>query len=502
METLKAKSKSFFKQKRFWIPAVLVLALGAYFIFRPTNNAAKTVTDKAAYVNVKQTILATGQVTSKTDLDLSFSASGIVRHVYVSVGDRVREGQTLATLDQGQAQATLTQARGALAAAQARLAQTLAGASSENIKLAQVTLDQTKLTQGILVSNAYHKLLNSTLTVDPQGDGGNPSSYVTPIVSGAYNGDTEGVIKISVSYTGNGGFFSASGLVSATGLVNSNLAQPIGDSGLSIKFPTNVSNISNWIIRIPNKNAPDYLTNYNVYQSALSEQNLSVSQREAELAVKQAGARSADVDLAKADIISALGQVESAQAKYNDTVISAPASGTITSVDIKLGELATAQKEVIILQDVSNIYVESNINEANISSVAIGLPIDITYDAFGSDRMFKGKVTQVNPSSTLISGVVNYKVTASIDDTKNLRPGMTANMTINVQEKDHVLAVPLRAIIIDSATGKKTIRIVTNTKTKAYKEVPVTTGLEGDGGIVEVTSGISEGDEFVVFIQK
>ena len=157
---------------------------------------------------------------------------------------------------------------------------------------------------------------------------------------------------------------------------------------------------------------------------------------------------------------------------------------------------------MIILQDVSNIYVESNINEANISSVAIGLPIDITYDAFGSDRMFKGKVTQVNPSSTLISGVVNYKVTASIDDTKNLRPGMTANMTINVQEKDHVLAVPLRAIIIDSATGKKTIRIVTNTKTKAYKEVPVTTGLEGDGGIVEVTSGISEGDEFVVFIQK
>ena len=75
-------------------------------------------------------------------------------------------------------------------------------------------------------------------------------------------------------------------------------------------------------------------------------------------------------------------------------------------------------------------------------------------------------------------------------------------MTIKVKEKDHVLAVPDRAVLIDSTTNKKTVRVVNNTKTKTFTEVPVTTGLEGDGGIVEITSGISEGDEFVVLIKK
>jgi multidrug efflux pump subunit AcrA (membrane-fusion protein) len=130
------------------------------------------------------------------------------------------------------------------------------------------------------------------------------------------------------------------------------------------------------------------------------------------------------------------------------------------------------------------------------------MSIEITYDAFGTDRVFKGHVASIDPSSTLVSGVVNYKVTASIDDTKDLRPGMTANMTIKVREKDHIIAIPTRAILIDEATSKKTVRVITNTKTKEFKEVPVTTGIEGDGGMIEVTSGLSQGDEFVVLIKK
>jgi multidrug efflux pump subunit AcrA (membrane-fusion protein) len=60
--------------------------------------------------------------------------------------------------------------------------------------------------------------------------------------------------------------------------------------------------------------------------------------------------------------------------------------------------------------------------------------------------------------------------------------------------------VPLRAILTD-ANGNRTIRIVTNTKTKAFKEVPIVTGLEGDNGMAEVMSGLKEGDEYVVLIK-
>ncbi len=493
------KTKNILKKKKVWIPLALVLLLIGYFVFRPTNNAANTVTDTAKYVDLKQTVLATGQVTSKTDLNLSFNSSGVVRRLYVAVGDRVHTGQTLATLDQGQALATLTQSRGALASANARLAKTLAGASTEEITLAQVSLDQTKLTQATLVSNAYHNLINSTPEAVPEGLNGD---YAAPTITGSYQGNTEGVIKINVYNTGSGASFSVSGLTTGTGIVSTTSPQALGDSGLFIKFPTTNSTVSTWLVTLPNKKAADYLTNYNAYQTALSQSQLAISQKEAELAIKQSGARNPDIDLAKADIISAEGQVQSAEAKYRDTLISAPADGTITRVDIKLGELAQASKEVMVLQDISNIYLESNINEANISSLSVGLPIDITYDAFGQDQVFKGKISQIDPSSTLISGVVNYKVTASTDQTKDLRPGMTANMTINVRELSHVLTIPSRAILTDEATSKKTVRVVTNPKTKAYKEVEVTTGLEGDGGLVEVLTGLKEGDEVVVLIKK
>jgi hypothetical protein len=83
---------------------------------------------------------------------------------------------------------------------------------------------------------------------------------------------------------------------------------------------------------------------------------------------------------------------------------------------------------------------------------------------------------------------------------ENLRPGMTANMTIKVLEKGHIIAVPSRSILTDT-NGNKTIRLITNSKKKKWKEVPITTGVEGDGGIVEVLNGLKEYNEYVVLIK-
>ncbi|MDE2030793.1 MAG: efflux RND transporter periplasmic adaptor subunit [Patescibacteria group bacterium] len=491
--------KRIFKKKRTWIILGIVVILLSYFIFRPKDNSKNIVSDFVKYANLSQTVLATGQVTSDTDLNLSFNSSGIVRTLNVSVGDKVYAGQVLATIDQGAQLAALTQARGALAAAQARLQKTLDGASNEDIRLAQVNLDQTKLTQDILVKNAYKNLLNSTPQAVPEGG---VSDYTAPTISGTYNGDQEGTIKVNVYATGSGSSFSVSGLASGSGVVTTTTPQPLGNSGLYIKFPSLTNNnVSSWVIILPNKQAPDYLVNKNAYETALSQAQLSISQLQATLDLKKAQARQPDIDLAKADIVTAEGQVQAAQAKYDDTIIRAPVSGTITSVDIKLGELATALNEAIVLQDVSNMYLETNINEANIASVKVGMPVDVNFDAFGTDKNFKGTVVKIDPSSTLISGVVNYKLDASIEKIPGLKPGMTANMTIKVQSKDHVLVVPSRAILTDK-NNKETVRLITNTKTKAYKEVPVTTGLVGDGGMVEVTSGLSDGEEIVVLVKS
>lgn len=484
------------RKKWIWISLIIILGIGLLFLSRLNNAAKNTVTDFVKYTDLKQTILATGQVTSTTDLNLSFNASGFVKSIKVKVGDKVKQGQVLATLDQASIYATLTSARGALLAANARYKRILEGATNEEISLSQIILDQTKLTQETLIENAYQNLLNSTLeaTTYPFS-----KDFTAPTISGNYNLGKEGKIIISVGLSGS--TFKTKGLIETEGDVSLTTPQKIGNSGLYIEFPENVTlNYTDWIIEIPNKKAANYLTNYNAYQSVLVQAQSAIDQRTAELALKKAQARPSDIDLAQADIIQAQGQVELAKARYNDTIITAPLDGTITSIDIKVGELASALKQVIILQDVSNIYLEANINEANISNISLGMPVDISYDAFGSEQIFKGNITKIDPSSTLVSGVVNYKITASVEKTDGIRPGMTANMTIKAKEKDHVLVVPSRSILIDQIGGK-TIRLVENTKNKKWKVVPITTGLEGDGGIVEILSGLKENDEFVLLIK-
>lgn len=489
---------SVLKKKKILIPFLIVIVIGFFFLLKPNNDAKNTVTDVAKYIDLKQTVLATGQVVSSTDLNLSFNTNGTVKSIKVKVGDKVKAGQVLATLDQSSALATLTSAKGALAAANARYKRILEGATSEEIRLSEVALEQTKNTQETLINNAYQNLLNSTPEAVPEEEEDN---YVAPTISGTYNLGKEGKIIVETYNSSGGTSYTLSGLTSGTGLANTITPQPLGNSGLYIKFPSDPNAMStDWIIEIPNKNAVDYLLNFNNYQATIAGAKSAIDQREAELAIKKANARPSDIDLANAEIISAQGQVQLAQAQYNNTVIVAPVDGTITSIDIKQGELAQALKQVITLQDVSNIYLEANINEANIANLTVGMPVDITYDAFGTEKNFTGNLTKIDPSSTLISGVVNYKVTANVEQTSELRPGMTANMTIKVKEKNNVLAIPSRAILTDKE-GNKTLRIVSDPKNKKWSEVSITTGLEGDGSLVEVTSGLAENDEFVILIK-
>jgi len=496
------------------IPIILVIALiVGIFAYRYVGIAPKVSID---YKDANNSFQLSGDSLENykdgEDVSLAFPKSGRISNVDVNTGDIVHKGQILAEIASIDAEGAVSQATGALEVAKANYEKILNGATGADIDVLKVAvsraennLEKTKSTQDTLVQNAYYNLLNSTSEAVP-ADG--TSDYVAPTISGSYSLGKEGAINLESYYSTNGTSFKVTGLTSGSGTSNSIISQPIGDSGLYIKFPstTNIS-VTNWVINIPNKKASNYLANYNAYQaavktqeSALSDASSLIDQRTAELSLKTAAARGSDIDLAKADVVSAEGQLQGAQSKYDDTIIKSPANGTITRIDIKIGELASALNEVMVIQDISNIYIETNINEANITSLSVGMPVDINFDAFGPDQVFKGAITKIDPASTLVSGVVNYKVTASVEKVDNLRPGMTANLTINAKEKKQVIAVQTRAIITDK-TGAKTIRLVTNTKTKSYKEVGVTTGLEGDGGLVEVTSGLSLGDEFIVLIK-
>jgi HlyD family secretion protein len=235
-------------------------------------------------------------------------------------------------------------------------------------------------------------------------------------------------------------------------------------------------------------------------QSAVNSAQAALQQAEASLGQQTAQAQPADLNAARAQILSAQGQVDAAQAAYNNTILTAPADGTITQVDVKVGEQASAMQEVIILQNVSSLHAEANVSEANIASLQIGQSVDYTFDALGPDQHFSGKVLTINPASTVISGVVNYLVKSDLNNIPGIKPGMTINMTVLVAKKSQAIAIPASALIIQG--NQQYVRVIDNPQTKTYHQVEVTTGLQADGGLVEITSGLNVGQEIVTYLKS
>ncbi len=484
--------KKYSKKKRAWVLLILAIVFLSYLL-GGKGTTETIVVDSVKYINLKQTVLATGQVTSNTDLDLSFNTTGVVKSLKVKVGDVVKKGTILATIDQGAVLASLTQARGALGAAQARLKRTL---ENEEVRLAQVEYDRAKQTQSTLVDNAYQKLLNSTIEAFPLTG---TNDYTAPVISGTYNLGREGVINIKTYLSTNGGSgFNVSGLVMGSGTVATTTAQPIGNSGLFITFSTTRdANVSDWVINIPNKKASNYLTNYNAYQEALATSQSVLDKLSLDLELKKARSTGSDIDLARADVLSAEGQMQAAQSKYEDTIIRAPADGTITNIDVKLGELSEAQKPIITLQDTTNLYVEAKINESNIANLMLGQKVSMTLDAFGPSRTFNGNVVHIDPGATANDGIVNYKIKSSITPLDSaIRAGMNADIAIITAEKPHVLVIPRAAVLYRDT--KTYVNVITNSKKKKYKEQEIKIGLTGDGNLIEVKSGLTEGQSIAI----
>jgi RND family efflux transporter MFP subunit len=497
-----------------------VLAVILIVLFSLKGNALtpeNTVTEKVVKEDARATVLPTGQVTSVTDLELSFKASDTVRAVNVAVGGKVKKGQVLATLNNGDELGALTQAQGSYRAAQAAYQRTVEGATTEEEALAEVNLknatrdlENTRNQQAILVANAKRTLYSGGLVATSgTSTSGGYVGGTAPTISGTYRGE-EDVYTITVYGTGDGSYFTVvtdKGADSGSMTVNTSAPVALGTKGLYIQFPTGFSN-TNWKIKIPNTESSTYTTNYNAYQSALENERSAIASaqsvvdtRQAELNLKKAAARPADLDARQADILSAQGRLQTAQAAYENTVLRAPADGTITRVDVKVGEQAQPQQVVMVLQDVSNLYLEANVNEANIGSIALGQPVEFTLDAFSKDRIFRGSVVHIDPGATENNGIVNYKIKAALTDTDPaIKPGMNADMTVITYESKDVLAIP--KVAITEKDGISKVRVVHGTKKYTVEEKVVTVGHAVDGNKVIITEGLVDGDLILVSDKK
>lgn len=219
---------------------------------------------------------------------------------------------------------------------------------------------------------------------------------------------------------------------------------------------------------------------------------------EAQLSQLKAGTRAQDINLAQAQVSQAQASLELAKNQIDNNILKAPLDGTITKKNYEAGEQFSPAKPVFSLLGMNNFEIEVDVSEADITKVAINDQAEITLDAFGEDVKFAGLVNFIEPAETVIQDVIYYKVKINFDGKdKAVKSGMTANANITTARKDNVLIIPSRAIIEKNGSGKFARVLIS----EEVKEVPVTIGLRGDNGLVEVLSGLNAGDIAVTYIQ-
>ena len=488
------------------IGAVLIVAGGAYF------SQALKKRPQYDYVPVKRAdiqlgVSADGAVKAAQDLSLSFQRSGSVADVKVKIGDAVKKGQVLLALDNKDASASVNQANAAVQAAQAAYEKILNGATSVDVQVAQValanakaSLETTKEQQQVAVDNAYKSLVNSGLAAWPGT--GNIGS-VNPIITGTYVGRDQGQYNISLSATGNGLNFVATGLENATGLV-SVTPVPFGTKGLYIQFPsTGVAAGNTWVVPIPNTQAATYITNYNAYQAAVQAQVSAVTQAQsavdaaqAALDFKKAKARPEDVAAAQAQLSSAQAVLQLAQNAYANGLVTAPIDGLVTSVDVKIGETASPGKPILTMISNQKFQIESYLSESEVGQIKLTDPAQVTLDAYGSDLAFNASIVSIDPAGSMVNGLTAYKLTLQFEqEDDRIKAGMGANVVIDDAKKQNVLVVPSTAVFRQNDQAF----VLTQNSAGGAVRVPIQTGGEGLDGRIEVVSGLSEGQLVAIF---
>ena len=153
---------------------------------------------------------------------------------------------------------------------------------------------------------------------------------------------------------------------------------------------------------------------------------------------------------AKQQVAQSRESVQRAQTNLGYATITSPIDGIILSKSVEEGQTVAASFNTpelfVIAQDLTDMRVIADIDEADIGGVKEGQRVSFTVDAFPEDT-FEGTVTQVRQEATTESNVVTYEVVISAPNADlKLKPGLTANVTIFTMEKNDVLTVPAKAL--------------------------------------------------------
>lgn len=542
----------FLKKKRFWLGVAVVIIIGLviFFSIKSNQQAVSYNTEKVKVGKLIQTVTATGAIESSEEITLNFRAVGKIANISVKEGSQVKAGQVLATLEMGSIGASIKQAEANLASAKANLEKVRAGASIEDVALTEQqlikaendyqsllresatqisilkdklidNLDNSVFTSQTALNTVYNDLINNETTLylitsDSSLENKLNSDYTLMqerfndlrlTISDAKKSQNQDEAIISASENARiflndlNNFLNSAYTLADKIIINTTYTQTKKDtikSGISSQQTSNNTSLTS--LQLARSN---FVNGANSYQSQILSASNSVAISRAQLDLKKAGPRNFDVTTAQAQVAQAQASLDKIRADADDYMIKAPIDGQITAVNYFRGETPNSAESVIKMLSQEEYQIRVDISESDITKIKIGDVVKIELDAFGSDHIFSGVVSFIDPAQTVIKDVTYYKTIISfVEDGWNskIKPGMTANITVISAEKDNVLYVPQRAVRVRSANlgevPEKYVEVLVNGE---VEEKVVGIGLRGDNGLVEITSGLLENEEVITF---
>src|SRR6059036_443974 len=224
---------------------------------------------------------------------------------------------------------------------------------------------------------------------------------------------------------------------------------------------------------------------------------------------------SAQLALDQAAVAQARATLEEAQVNLRYTDILSPVDGVVVSVTVAVGQTVAASFQTptlfLIAGDLTKMQVDTNVSESDVGRVRDGQPAAFTVDAYPG-QPFHGTVVQVRNAPITVQSVVTYDVVVAVDNPGlELKPGMTANVSITTAKRDQALRIPVRALRFrpdgagagtPAASGKEESAVYVLASDGTLRRVEVEAGIR-DNQRAEVMKGdLHEGDPIVVGLRR
>jgi HlyD family secretion protein len=234
-----------------------------------------------------------------------------------------------------------------------------------------------------------------------------------------------------------------------------------------------------------------------------SEKNYQLALNKQVSAQRNLAVSRAEIAKAEAQVAQARAALDNAGEDLKNSTIVSPIDGLVLSRDVNVGDavssilvLGSQATLIMSLGDVSEVYVQGKVDEADIGKVYLNQPARIVVEAF-KDKKFTGKVTKISPLGKEKDNVTTFEVRVSIaNSTGELKASMSANAEIVLEEKQNVLMVPEAALVYDKDRNAS-VETPDPKAENGKKKIPVKLGIS-NGVKTEIASGLDEKQQVIL----